>query len=589
MDEGDQNAECDATPTVAPLRPDKLRQYIRAGRAPLMMQDGRMGFLTTRGKESHLDLNVEFHEFRQILRSRLAQAIRREATEGLATSAPEESAKRVFSGKRPDQFIFIVAIATALIVAAPQYFAAAFVLLFSLYFFVVAMARCLLMALAHQTSSAATNIEITDADLPTVTILAPLYREAHALPGLTKAIKSLDYPSEKLDVKLLLEEGDNETLKEARRIGLEDLFDIIIVPNSEPQTKPKACNYGLSSAVGDLVVIYDAEDEPEPRQLREAAALFSMSDDALACVQARLNYYNSDDNWLTRLFTLEYCLWFDHFLPALDRLGAPIPLGGTSNIFRTEILAEIGGWDPYNVTEDADLGFRLARRGYRTTVINSTTYEEANCNVGNWMRQRSRWMKGFMQTWIVSRRKANIGRIDWRSFLSIDLFVGGAVFAALANPILLALLMAEKLSGMDSLGALPDWVGAANLGALAFGNLSLIALSALAPVRRNLTQLCPAALLMPIYWLMMSAAAWRGLFQLLSMPSFWEKTEHGLSAEAKLRRTAALTSFGLEQKAGPIQVSGSGTPGMRPWPALENSEPNEPRRHAIQEDERPRQ
>lgn len=589
MADGARIIESDAKAPVISLRLDKLRQYMRAGRAPLRMLQGRMGFLTTQSTDSQLDQQVGRNEFYRILRSRLAHDIRRQATEGLASTHPEDSAKHVFGGRPANHLIVAAAVAAAATILKPEISVAAFILVFSSYFFIVALARCLLMAIAHQRSDAELIHEIADAELPIITILAPLYREAHALPGLTKAIMSLDYPPEKLDVKLLLEEDDDETRNKARRIGLEDLFDVIVVPGSEPQTKPKACNYGLLSALGELIVIYDAEDEPAPRQLRKAAALFAASDDALACVQARLNYYNSDDNWLTRLFTLEYCLWFDHFLPALDRLGAPIPLGGTSNIFRTDILAEVGGWDPYNVTEDADLGFRLARRGFRTAVIDSTTYEEANCEVGNWMRQRTRWMKGFMQTWIVSRRMANLRRFDWRSFLSVDLFVGGAVFAALANPLLWALLLAEKFGAMDPLGALPDWVGAANLSALIFGNFSLIALSALAPVRRKLTQLCPAALLTPVYWLMMSVAAWRALFQLFSMPSFWEKTDHGLSAEAKLRRTAALSSFGLEPKGGPIQVFGPDRKRARAQPAPNATEPNEPRRLAIQEDERPRQ
>jgi hypothetical protein len=249
---------------------------------------------------------------------------------------------------------------------------------------------------------------------------------------------------------------------------------------------------------------------------------------------------------LTRLFTLEYCLWFDHLLPALDRLGAPVPLGGTSNIFRTEALIDAGGWDPFNVTEDADLGLRLARRGWKTAVIDATTYEEANCRLPNWLRQRSRWMKGFMQTWLVHRRGGPSAAHGWKSALAIDLFIGGTVAAAIANPFLWAASLAELLIGRGPDALLPDPLGAGATAALAFGNLALILLAAFAPVRRGLTRLSPAALLMPAYWLMMSAAAYAALWQLVTRPHFWEKTEHGLSAGAGVRRRDALRSLGFD-------------------------------------------
>jgi len=438
-----------------------------------------------------------------------------------------------------------------LVVAAflifPSYSVAAIMASLSIYFISVAAIRLWLACLARSEIESGINPTIDDDQLPVVTILAPLYREAHALPGLIQAISRLDYPAGKIDVKLLLEQSDHETIKEANRLSLDERFDLILIPPSHPQTKPKACNYGLACARGDLIVIYDAEDEPERDQLRIAAALFADAPENLACVQARLNYYNPDENWLTRLFTLEYCLWFDHFLPALDRLGAPVPLGGTSNIFRTEILVEVGGWDPYNVTEDADLGLRLARRDYRTAVINSTTYEEANCRIGNWMRQRSRWMKGFIQTWLVNRQAPDRRR-DWRTTLSVDFFIGGAVFAALINPALWAVFIAKWNLGIDFFAPFPAPLGNALSMALAFGNVSFIALAAYAPVKRGLWRLSAAAFLTPLYWIMMSLAAWKAVWQLFRRPFFWEKTDHGLSEEAKLRRAAALDAFGLARK-----------------------------------------
>lgn len=571
------------------LQAGRLRRYFQSGRAPWRIANGAMGFLTTGAPETPLDRKVAPPAFRDCVRSALAGDLKREATQGLALRCPVDSAECALKSTGVSAAALFVAGALAFGAAKPAAAAAAIILVSTAFFALAAAVRIALVLFGLRNSRRERIPPLPDAELPTVTILAPLFHEAHALPGLIKAIGALDYPTQKLDVKLLLEESDAETLGEARRLHLEEFFDLIIVPPSHPQTKPKACNYGLACARGELIVIYDAEDEPEPAQLRIAAGRFAGAGDRLACVQARLNYYNPDENWLTRLFTLEYCLWFDHFLPALDRIGAPIPLGGTSNIFRTEILSDVGGWDPYNVTEDADLGFRLARRGYQTAIVDSTTFEEANCRLGNWMRQRTRWMKGFMQTWAVARRRRNATAFDWRTSLSVDFLVGGAVFSALLNPVLWALLAAERLGRTAPLADLPDWVGGATLTALAFGNLTLIALAAFAPLRRGLFRLSPAALLMPAYWVMMSVAAWRALLQLFLRPSFWEKTEHGLSEMAKGRRRRALKTFGLEPDGGRGQVSmpGDAAAGRNADRARINQD--DAVRLAIPEDERTRQ
>jgi cellulose synthase/poly-beta-1,6-N-acetylglucosamine synthase-like glycosyltransferase len=279
--------------------------------------------------------------------------------------------------------------------------------------------------------------------------------------------------------------------------------------------------------------------------LRLAAETFAAAPDDLACVQARLNFYNGEENWLTRLFTLEYSLWFDHFLPALDRIGAPAPLGGTSNIFRIEALIDAGAWDAHNVTEDADLGLRLARRGWRTAMIASTTYEEANCALPNWIRQRSRWMKGFMQTWLVHRRGA-ASLADWKSVLSVDLFIGGTVIAALAAPLLWIASLVEFFGGASASAFLPAPAGDVAMTALAVGNIALIGLGVLAPLSRGRAQLSPWAIFMPVYWLMMASAAYVALWQLATRPHYWEKTEHGLSAGAETRRRNALKSLGFD-------------------------------------------
>ncbi len=238
--------------------------------------------------------------------------------------------------------------------------------------------------------------------LPLYTILVPLYREANVLPRLLQALRALDYPAQRLDIKLVLEADDDETIAAAQACG--EGFEIIRVPDHGPRTKPKAANYALQFARGEYLVIFDAEDRPESDQLLKAVAAFRAAPRQLACVQARLNLYNTDHNWMTRMFALDYAQWFDMLLPGLDRFGVPMPLGGTSNHFRTQVLRDIGGWDAFNVTEDADIGIRLAQLGYCVSMIPSTTYEEAPASLGPWLRQRSRWLKGHMQTWLVHMR-----------------------------------------------------------------------------------------------------------------------------------------------------------------------------------------
>lgn len=389
---------------------------------------------------------------------------------------------------------------------------------------------------------------LADGALPVVTVLLPVHKERDGLPLLAAAMARLDYPPERLDFKLLLEPDDAATIAEARRLGLDRRFDFVFSPGIGPKTKPKACNAGLARAFGELVVIYDAEDAPEPDQLRKAAAAFAAGDERLACVQARLNFYNRRENLLTALFSLEYALWFDYLLPGLQRLGLPIPLGGTSNVFRADVLRAVGGWDPFNVTEDADLGLRLARSGYRTEVLDSTTYEEANCRIGNWLRQRSRWMKGYMQTWLVQMRDVRgfARACGLKGVLSLQFFVAGNFIGALVAPILVALAAGSLLAGAEP----PRWVGALGLAALLAGNLLIAGLAAAAPARRGWTRLLPFAILAPFYWQLASLGAFMGLVDLFARPHYWEKTRHVVSVEAKARRAAALAGEGVVASGG---------------------------------------
>ena len=369
------------------------------------------------------------------------------------------------------------------------------------------------------------------------------------LSDLMRAISDLDYPKTKLDVKLLLEEDDEETIATVRRYHLPPHFKVVIVPHSKPKGKPKACNYGLIHAEGEYIVIYDAEDIPERDQLKKALVAFRKAPQNVGCIQAKLNYYNRDQNLLTRWFTTEYSMWFDLFMPALDASNAPVPLGGTSNHFPTTLLREIGAWDPYSVTEDADLGMRLFKAGWKTAIIDSTTYEEANSEIYNWIRQRSRWVKGYMQTYLVHMRHPFklLREIGLYQFFSFNIVVGGTVFGFLMNPLYWLLTAAWFLTHSSIIQQLfPGPIFYVGAMGLYFGNFAFTYANVAGCMRRQYYDMVKYALLSPVYWALMSIGAWKGLIQLLYDPSYWEKTAHGLyRGEVNLGQQALPTSEDL--------------------------------------------
>lgn len=368
--------------------------------------------------------------------------------------------------------------------------------------------------------------------LPVYTILLPMYKEPEVVKHLIAGIMEMDYPLEKLDVKILLEEEDAVTYDAVRALRPPANFEIVRVPYSVPKTKPKACNYGLLFARGEYLTIYDAEDVPEKDQLRKVVAAFRKGPENMICVQAALNYFNSDQNLLTRMFTLEYSYWFDYMLPGIEALGMPIPLGGTSNHFRTEMLRLLGGWDPFNVTEDADLGIRASAHRMWVSTINSTTFEEANSHIGNWIRQRSRWIKGYMQTYLVHMRNPLrlFRTIGFMPFMGVQLLIGGTFMTFLINPILWLLFIFWILFRplwMESV--FPLWILTLSTLNLIVGNAMGIYLNMLAVFRRRLFHLTFYSLVNPFYWVLHSIAAYKALWQLFTKPFYWEKTVHGLA------------------------------------------------------------
>jgi glycosyltransferase XagB len=363
-----------------------------------------------------------------------------------------------------------------------------------------------------------------DDELPIYTILVPLYQETEVLAGLCKAIGALNYPKTKLDVKLLLEANDTDTIHAVRNHNLGPEWEILIVPPIGPQTKPKALNAGFARARGTLVTIYDAEDRPHPDQLRHAVRAFAKdAAGKLGCVQAPLGYYNADQNWLTRQFALEYAAHFQVLVPAMARLNLPFPLGGTSNHFRASALRAVGAWDPYNVTEDADLGYRLGANGWRLGTIAPPTREEATAQFGPWQRQRSRWLKGYIQTiGVHMRRPARHHALA--GALSMMITLGTAVFAALGHASFSMIMLGFLL--------LVPWTGAllapVDYGLALAGLLVGMAMLALGARRAHLAY-TPLDLLGAIlYWPMQSWAMAMAIVDLIKRPFYWEKTRHGL-------------------------------------------------------------
>ncbi len=373
---------------------------------------------------------------------------------------------------------------------------------------------------------------IVDEDLPIYTIHLPVYKEDKLIKKLIWNLQSLDYPREKLDIKLLIEEDDDKTLNAVKDLNFPAIFDVIVVPFHMPKTKPKACNYGLHFSRGKYLTIYDAEDIPDTDQLKKVIAHFAKLPSNYICIQCSLNYFNRNENFLTRMFTLEYSYWFDYLLPGLDTLDLPIPLGGTSNHFKLDKLVELGGWDPFNVTEDADLGVRAYAKGYKVSIVNSTTYEEANNETFNWIRQRSRWIKGYMQTYLVHMRDPVrlYKKLGLKGFLGFNFFIGATPLTFLIYPLLLALFICFVIFDFAFIRTLfPNWVLFMSIFNLLIGNVLMIYINMVAVFKRRYYELILFSLANPVYWLLHSISAYKGLFQLIVKPFYWEKTNHGLS------------------------------------------------------------
>jgi glycosyltransferase XagB len=388
---------------------------------------------------------------------------------------------------------------------------------------------------------------LNDKELPVYSVLIALHREDRVINKLCRSLLAFDYPPEKLDIKFLLEEGDDLTRRAIELQNLPSHFSILTLPKGNPKTKPRALNAGLMFAKGDLICVFDAEDEPEASQLKKAAERFAASDMNLACLQASLVPDNVDDGVLQAMFALEYATLFDVIKNGLSNLQFPMPLGGTSNHFRMETLKKVGGWDAWNVTEDAELGLRFARLGFRTERLQSVTYEEAPPTLKAWFNQRRRWSKGWMQTAIAHSTKPieNIKNLGFWRVAQSFFMITGSVFCMLMFPLGVLAFILRCCNGHDFFCG--SWIDASidalTLVVTTFGALALFIPSILALRQRKLERFWWIIPLIPLYLVGVTCASWMAAFDLMVRPFHWIKTEHGFAKTSNRARSKMQIAY----------------------------------------------
>ncbi|SLN29993.1 glycosyltransferase [Ruegeria meonggei] len=373
--------------------------------------------------------------------------------------------------------------------------------------------------------------------LPGVSILVPLYKEREIADALIDRLRRLTYPKALLDVILVLEESDDVTRSTLASVDLPSWIRMVEVPELNGlTTKPRAMNYALDFCRGEILGVWDAEDAPQPDQIERVARHFAQADEDVVCLQGVLDYYNPRTNWRSRCFTIEYNSWFRVILQGIARLGLVVPLGGTTFFFRRDKLLELGGWDAHNVTEDADLGVCLSRAGYRTEMVDTTTFEEANFRAWPWVRQRSRWLKGFMVTYLVHMRAPLrlLKDLGLLRFLGFQAFFLGTVGQFLLAPVLWLFWM--KAFGLPSvLDVIIPYNMLTGLILLFLAaevtNVAAALVVVSAPERRFLL---PWVLTMPLYFPLGVLAAYKALWELATNPFFWDKTQHGQASDEGL-------------------------------------------------------
>lgn len=437
---------------------------------------------------------------------------------------PAESAiMRGFSLAQTVTLGLLIAVPAFCLWKLPGEFGRALVFLAAAAFMANAFWRTILVFLADHPLPAPAS----PPEWPRYTVVAALHDEAEILPQLVRRLAATNYPPDRLEGFLVLEADDAATLAAADRLNLPSWLSVLVVPEGQPRTKPRALNHALSIATGELLTVYDAEDAPDPGQLREAASRFSVdAEDRLACLQAplrvRIPASGSRTPFLDRQFAAEYASLFEVVLPGMARLGLPFPLGGTSNHFRTEVLRAVGGWDPWNVTEDADLGFRLWKHGWQTGVIARPTWEPPPGDLAHWLPQRTRWLKGHMQTWGVHTRRP--WELEWRGGFALVSTIGvglasAAVHAATSAWISATVLVA-LMAGLTP--ATPFGAMAVLLVGASSAWLSCRVGARRAGIRYSLRDIAQS----PLYWSLLSMAFVHAFWRLIREPFAWDKTSH---------------------------------------------------------------
>lgn len=473
--------------------------------------------------------------------ARTSRQLLGDATDRLHLDRPRYSAKTVLTGRQGVLLgALLVAVPVAFLFNAPAAWLGLHIV-FSLFFLACVALRMAVLPSARP-PRLAHLAPYDQARLPVYSILVPLYREAQIVPQLLAGLSRLNWPRSKLEIKLICEAEDSDTLSALRVLRLHPCVEIIEVPPGEPRTKPRALSYALPMCSGELVTLFDAEDRPHPDQLLEAWQRFRECEDDVACLQAPLVVTNQSRGWLALMFAFEYSALFRGILPWLARRRLVLPLGGTSNHFLRARLEEVGGWDAYNVTEDADLGIRLARHGYRAETITRPTFEDAPETFANWLGQRSRWLKGWMQTWLVHMREPSrlAGQLDMPSLVVAQVLMLGMFVSALVHPVLLATLawVGWVVATTGTIGTYHAVLFAIDAVNVVGAYLAFLLLGRRTLLRGEARRMGSVVLLTPPYWMAMSLAAWRALWQLYRCPHHWDKTDHPYSPLGQSSRPA---------------------------------------------------
>ena len=496
------------------------------------------------------------HKPRDLIESEILRLRDARLAKKAAKRPPESQSCRSWSGRRAGQKLLVVLSALGVLAYLfPELVLVALTAWTVLTLVAVTFLRVLaaLVSIANrrrskrQWSSVRSRHVAADA-LPRISLLIPLFDETDIAGRLVQRLSHLDYPKDKLDACLILESGDVKTASALQCADLPRWMRIVTVPSGRLRTKPRAMNYALDFARGEIVGVYDAEDKPPRDQLIAVAKGFAQAPEDVACLQGALAFYNSADTWLARCFAIDYAIWFRLVLPGLVRLGLAIRLGGTTVFFRRRVLEDLGRWDAHNVTEDADLGIRLARRGYRCLFIESVTEEEATASIPTWVRQRSRWIKGYAVTWAVHMRNPLrlLGDLGLKRFLAFQVLFLGTLSQFILAPLLWSfwLMVFALPHPLDHL--LPSSVLLTAAALFFLSEVATMLIAALAVATPRQAWLIKWVPLLHLYFPLASIASWKGFGELITRPFFWDKTAHG---RASTRQSGHLPEPPLQRPA----------------------------------------